>query len=498
MSDIILQFKNISKSFPGVNALSEVNFDLYRGEVHAIVGENGAGKSTLLNVLSGALQDYEGTILYEGRPIHIKNPLVAKKLGINMVHQELFLVPELTVGQNIFLGSEPVIANTGFLRWKEIYKHSDEILQHLESNFSSRDSIKHLSTAQMQIVEIAKALLHKSSILALDEPTSSLSSHEIQKLFEIIQKLKSSGTSIIYVSHRLEEIFDIADRITVLRDGKHIGTFQIAEIDKPTLIKLMIGRDLSEFTHHTHSYASDEKVLEVKSLESGNTFRDISFDLRKGEILGIAGLVGSGRTEVVKSIFGAHKLTSGEIYLHGKRVVIKTPTDALNHGLALIPEDRKLQGLIALLSNASNVCINSLNRLSKIGLISPRSIKKNAKHYMQELQVHPLNVDMPTRNMSGGNQQKIVLSKWLCSQAKIMIFDEPTRGIDVGAKAEIYRLMDNLVKDGFSIIMVSSELPEIIGMSDRILVMHEGRIQKELINKDLTEEKILHYAMGVN
>ncbi len=495
----VLQLRDISKTYPGVQALNKVNIDVREGEVHAIVGENGAGKSTLLNVLSGTIQDYNGEIIYKGRPIRIRSPFVARKLGINMVHQELFLVPELSAARNIFLGDEPRRKGTAFVNWNEIHRRSEELLQRLESNFSAREPVKNLSTAQMQMVEIAKALLHRSHVLAFDEPTSSLSTHEIRKLFETITKLKAAGTSIIYISHRLEEIFEIADRITVLRDGKCIGTYPVGETNKPLLVQLMIGRDVSEYTHHVKSYARDEKVLEVKNLGLGKKFHEVSFFLKRGEILGLAGLVGAGRTDVALSIFGACRYDRGDILLEGRKASIRSPVDALARGIALIPEDRKLQGLVGILTNTSNVCISSLDRLSRLLLIRQNRLRKNASTYMAELRVNPPNPSMRTKNLSGGNQQKIVLAKWLSSKAKILIFDEPTRGIDVGAKAEIHRLMDELLREGYSILMISSELPEIIGMSDRILVMHEGRIVKELTEKtDFTEEKILHYAMGVS
>lgn len=494
----LLQFKEISKRFPGVQALNRVNIEVLSGEVHAIVGENGAGKSTLLNILSGAIRDYEGEIIYKGNRIYIGSPHVARALGINMVHQELFLVQDLSAAQNIYLGIEPRRL-LGFINWKEIYGKSDKMLQDLESNFSSREVIRKLSTAQMQMVEIAKSLLQRSNVLAFDEPTSSLTTPEIRKLFETIGKIRSSGTSIIYVSHRLEEIFEIANRVSVLRDGNCVGTYRLEEINKQELVKLMIGRDISEYTHHARSYAGPEDVLEVRNLSSGKRFQNVSFSLKRGEIIGVAGLVGAGRTEIANAIFGAHPFDKGEIFVDGRKVALKSPVDALRKGIALIPEDRKLQGLIGILTNTSNVCISSLDRLSQLLFLIPGVLRKNASLHMANLNVNPLNPDMRTRNLSGGNQQKIVLAKWLSSKAKILIFDEPTRGIDVGAKAEIHRLMDTLLQEGCSIMMISSELPEIIGMSDRVLIMHEGKIVKELKDKrDFKEEIILHYAMGLN
>jgi ribose transport system ATP-binding protein len=494
--DVILEFNNISKIFLTSKALTDVSFSLKKGEVHALLGENGAGKSTLLKILSGVFRPDKGEIVYKGSPINIRNPFMAKKFGINLVHQELQLVPELTVGKNIFLGCEPLNKLTRTINWENLYRRSAEILKKLDTEFSSKEYIKNLSTAQMQMVEIAKALQHNSAILALDEPTSSLTSREIEKLFEIIRLLKQDGTTIIYVSHRLEEVFEIADRATILRDGRYIGTYNLKETDKPMLVRLMVGREVTNLMKAERDQAGGERVLEVQNLYVKNKCHNINFFVRKGEILGIAGLVGSGRTETVRAIFGADKGVTGELFVNGKKVRIKTPSDAIKNGIFLIPEDRKLQGFVPILSNKSNISLSSLTKFIRIGILQHQKIKQNAQNYIEKLKINPPGIEVMTRNLSGGNQQKVVLAKCLSSTAKIMIFDEPTRGIDIGAKAEIHKLMERLVGEGCSIIMISSELPEIIEMSDRILIMHEGTINGELSAGEITEEKILHYAMG--
>ena len=491
LSENMLSFQHISKSFPGVKALRDVSFSIRKGEVHALVGENGAGKSTLLNILKGIYQPDEGQIIYDGSSIKIKSPGHASSIGINMVHQEINLVPELTVGQNILLGNEPMGKGIA-INYRELYKRCNEALKELDCPFSDKEQVKKLSAAQMQMIAIARSLMYNSKVVAFDEPTASLSNAETRHLFEIINKLKNNGTSIIYVSHRLEEIFEIADRVTVLRDGKVIDTLNVKDVDKKTLVRLMVGREVSEYMQHTANYSTEEVALKVENLTSDGVFENVSFELKRGEILGISGLVGSKRTDVVRAIFGADKFTSGNIYMNGKPIKIKSPNKAIKAGIALLPEERKSQGFIKLMSNDMNVNISSLDKLDY------RALKKNTEYYIKELKITPPNPDMETTNLSGGNQQKIVLAKWLSINSQIIIFDEPTRGLDVGAKSEIYRLMDEFVRNGNSIIMVSSELPEILGMSDRIIVMHEGKAVATLNGAEATEVDVLHYAMGGN
>lgn len=497
LSENMLSFQHISKSFPGVKALRDVSFSIRKGEVHALVGENGAGKSTLLNILKGIYQPDEGQIIYDGSSIKIKSPGHASSIGINMVHQEINLVPELTVGQNILLGNEPMGKGIA-INYRELYKRCNEALKELDCPFSDKEQVKKLSAAQMQMIAIARSLMYNSKVVAFDEPTASLSNAETRHLFEIINKLKNNGTSIIYVSHRLEEIFEIADRVTVLRDGKVIDTLNVKDVDKKTLVRLMVGREVSEYMQHTANYSTEEVALKVENLTSDGVFDNVSFELKRGEILGISGLVGSKRTDVVRAIFGADKFTSGNIYMNGKPIKIKSPNKAIKAGIALLPEERKSQGFIKLMSNDMNVNISSLDKSMKRGKLDYRALKKNTEYYIKELKITPPNPDMETTNLSGGNQQKIVLAKWLSINSQIIIFDEPTRGLDVGAKSEIYRLMDEFVRNGNSIIMVSSELPEILGMSDRIIVMHEGKAVATFNGAEATEVDVLHYAMGGN
>lgn len=492
--EVTLHLKNISKSFPGVKALRNVNLEVYKGEVHALVGENGAGKSTLLNIMKGIYMADEGEIIYEGQPVAIKGPGHASKIGINMVHQELNLVPELTVGQNILLGNEPV--RGGIIHYSALYKQCEKILKELGCTFKATEKVGNLSVANMQMVAIGRCLMHRSKVVALDEPTASLSETEIKHLFAVINKLKEAGTAIIYVSHRLEELFEIADRVTVFRDGEHIATKNIGDVTRNSLVELMVGRSVSEYMAHSNNYSTDEEVLRVENLTSGGAFEQISFSLKKGEILGFSGLVGAGRTDVMRAIFGADKYESGEIFLNGKKVEIKSCEAAIKSGIALLPEERKAQGFIKGMSNSMNINISSLDNFMKTGIISYRKISNNTSYYINELKITPPNPITHTNNLSGGNQQKIVLAKWMSVKSQIIIFDEPTRGLDIGAKSEIYRLMDEFVKNGGSIIMVSSELPEILGMSDRIIVMHEGRITGMLDGRDATEVEVLHYAMG--
>ena len=461
------------------------------------MGENGAGKSTLLNILKGIYQPDEGQIIYDGSSIKIKSPGHASSIGINMVHQEINLVPELTVGQNILLGNEPMGKGIA-INYRELYKRCNEALKELDCPFSDKEQVKKLSAAQMQMIAIARSLMYNSKVVAFDEPTASLSNAETRHLFEIINKFKNNGTSIIYVSHRLEEIFEIADRVTVLRDGKVIDTLNVKDVDKKTLVRLMVGREVSEYMQHTANYSTEEVALKVENLTSDGVFENVSFELKRGEILGISGLVGSKRTDVVRAIFGADKFTGGNIYMNGKPIKIKSPNKAIKAGIALLPEERKSQGFIKLMSNDMNVNISSLDKSMKRGKLDYRALKKNTEYYIKELKITPPNPDMETTNLSGGNQQKIVLAKWLSINSQIIIFDEPTRGLDVGAKSEIYRLMDEFVRNGNSIIMVSSELPEILGMSDRIIVMHEGKAVATLNGAEATEVDVLHYAMGGN
>ncbi|WP_058309029.1 sugar ABC transporter ATP-binding protein [Gracilibacillus massiliensis] len=494
----IIQFQNVTKVFPGVKALEEVSFEVKKGEIHALLGENGAGKSTLLNILHGVYTEYEGSVRLKKNIAQFKSANDAIEQGISKVHQEVSIIPEITVGQNIVLGYEP---KRGFLiDYKTLHEKANHILSRLNCNFKSEDMANTLSTGEMQMVAIAKAIYHKAEVISFDEPTASLSTKETKALFKIINELKNDGMTIIYVSHRLEEIFEICDRASILRDGKFVDSLSVSDITKEELIKKMVGRDVSSFAVRNKQglVKDDEVVLEVENLTLSNVFENISFQLKKGEILGFSGLVGSKRTDVLRTVFGAEKKTSGSIKLNGKEVNIASPEKAVQLGIGLIPENRKTQGFVKYFDNANNIGLTKLEKFTKFGLLQHNKKTKNCEHYVNEINLRPVDPHYMTVNLSGGNQQKVVISKWLSSDAEVLILDEPTKGVDVGAKAEIYRVLEELLEKGKSIIIISSELPEVLGMSDRIIVMREGKKVKELDNKQLTEEDILQYAMGVN
>lgn len=493
---IAVEFDHISKEFSGVKVLKDVSFSINKGEIHALLGENGAGKSTLLNILHGVYSDYSGEVLIHGGKVFFKNPHDAIVRGkISKVHQEANIVKDLTVGQNITLGYEPV--KRGFVDYKELNKSVNLLLRRLKCRFNSNDRVSGLSAGEIQMIGIAKALFHNSSIISLDEPTSSLTMNETSALFEIIKELKNHGITIIYVSHRLEEIFSICDRASILRDGEYITTLNINETDRETIIRNMVGYNISAIAARQYPRTTDGKtVLKVVNFTRKPYFYDINFELKQGEILGFSGLVGSGRTEVMRTIFGADELDSGTLYINGKETLIKNTTEALKNGLGLIPEERKTQGFIKFATNIDNVSLSSLDRYMNGIFVDSSKKLKNCNEYFKKLNINPKRPDYQTQHMSGGNQQKIILAKWLSTQANILIFDEPTKGVDVAAKAEIYRIMEEIVKNDKSVIVVSSELPEIMGISDRIIVMSEGRISAELHPSEYDEEKILSYAMG--
>jgi ABC-type sugar transport system ATPase subunit len=493
----IVKFCNISKVFPGVKALDDVSFDIKKGEIHALLGENGAGKSTLLNTLHGVNQEYEGMVEIKGRIVAYKNANEAIQDGVVKIHQEVNLIPELTVGQNIALGHEP--KKGMFIDYKTLHKEVNEVLTKMKCSFKSEDITGTLSTGEMQMIMIAKGLYHNAQLISFDEPTAALSNQEVSALFSIINDLKKNGITILYVSHRLDEVFEICDRATVLRDGKHIDTFNIEDITREQLIKRMVGRDVSAYAARTKpSPKTDEKILEVENLSINGVFHDINFHLKKGEILGFAGLVGSKRTDVVRAIFGAEKKSSGTIKINGVPAEIKSPQQGVKLGIGLIPENRKTQGFIKYFDNANNVALTKMDKFKKGVFVNHKKITDNCNYYINEINFKPSDPHYMTSSLSGGNQQKVVIAKWLSSDAEILILDEPTKGVDVGAKAEIYRVLEELIEKGKSIIVVSSELPEVLGLSDRIIVMREGKKVKEFENNNLTEEDILQYAMGVN
>ena len=493
-NDTVLEMYHIRKTFPGVVALDDVRFELRRGEVHILLGENGAGKSTLVKILSGAYQKTAGQIILDGLETGIKNPRHAQELGIAIIYQEFNLVPQLSAGENIFLGQEQTHAS-GLINQKGIFASAQGVLDDLGVEIEARKPVGQLGVAQQQMVEVAKALSLDARILIMDEPTSALTEHEITELFNTIRQLKRKGVSIIYISHRLEELFEVGDRVTVLRDGKYIDTRNISDVTKSELISMMVNRELK--AHFPKLKATvGEEVLRVSGLSIKGVLNDISFSIHKGEVLGIAGLLGSGRTELARSLFGVDRIDSGKIYIRGKRQRIKSPRRAINLGLGLLTEDRKSQGLIMILSTKDNICLPSVERLSRLGFIDTKKESQAATQYVRDLHIKTPSLHQQVMFLSGGNQQKVVISKWLCCQADILIFDEPTRGIDVGSKVEIYQLMNRLTAQGAAIIMISSELPEILGMSDRILVMSQGRIAGEFSAREATQEKILHCALG--
>jgi len=491
----VLEMWGISKSYPGVRALDGVDFDVRAGEVHALVGENGAGKSTLMKILAGAIPMDSGSVLMDGRVINIDSPLTAMSHGIGIIYQEFNLVPYMSAAENIFLGREPMGALPGFIDFAKMNRDAQEVLDRLGVRLSAKTQVSRLSVAQQQMVEIAKTISRKARIIAMDEPSATLTEHELDNLFALIAQLKSEGVGVIYISHRLEEIFQIADRVTVLRDGHLVATKDIADTDRDDIIQMMVGREIKEKIPKRAAELGD-KLLEVRGLCREGVLKDISFEVRRGEILGFAGLVGAGRTEVARCIFGADPIDSGEIVFEGEKVTISSPLDAIRLGIGFVTEDRKLLGLILSMAVRENVSLANLDMLAMLGFVDSKKERQIAEGYVSELSIKTPSVEQKVENLSGGNQQKVVLAKWLFTRSKVLIFDEPTRGIDVGSKVEIYQLMNRLAAQGVGIIMISSELPEVLGMSDRILVMHEGRIAGELSREEATQEAVMHLATG--
>lgn len=492
--NLLLKMDGIHKRFHGVHALKGVHFDLNCGEIHALVGENGAGKSTLMKVLTGIHQADEGTIEYLGNPYSVKNIGASQQLGISMIHQELNMMNHLTVAQNIFIGKESMLGNT-FIKDGDMIKAAEELFKKIGIKIDPRTMLGDLTVGKQQMVEIAKAVSKDCKLLILDEPTAALTQSEIEELFQIMYDLKAKGIGMIYISHRMDEIKLISDRITVMRDGEYVGTVNTKDVTKDEIINMMIGRVVYE-DPKTHSEVPEdaEVVLEVKNLCSGKLIKDVSFKLRRGEILGFSGLMGAGRTEVARAIFGADPFDSGEIYVHGKKVNIKTPEDAVKNGIGYLSEDRKRYGLMLMKSIAENTAISSMDRYISGGLINDKKLKEEAIDFNNKLRTKTPSIDQMLKNLSGGNQQKVILARWLIKDSDILIFDEPTRGIDVGAKSEIYMLMNELSKQGKSIIMISSELVEILRMSDRIMVMCEGKKTGELDISEANQENIMKLA----
>lgn len=491
----LLKMEHITKSFPGVKALSDVQVDLQYGEVLALVGENGAGKSTLMKILTGIYQKDEGTITLQGNEINVTSPKQAQELGISIIHQELNLMRDLTIAENIFIGREPKGALNLLVDDKKLNNQAKELFEKLNLDLDPKTKVQHLTVAKQQMVEIAKALSFNSKILIMDEPTTALTELEIEVLFEIINSLREKGVGIIYISHRMDELKRISDRITVMRDGTYVDTLITAETEMSKVIQLMVGRHVYIESKPNIAEGEKEIVLQMKNISTKALLKDVSFELKKGEILGFAGLMGAGRTEVARVLFGADPATTGTINLHGNEVKIKSPAAAVKHGIGYLSEDRKQFGLLVNMDVKSNIALATIKDYqSKAMFVSDSKIKKIAIKYVDQLKIKTPSVDQEIRLLSGGNQQKVVIAKWLQRDCDILIFDEPTRGIDVGAKGEIYKLLDELAASGKSIIMISSELPEILRMSHRIVVMAEGKITGVLSSEEATQEKIMEYA----
>lgn len=494
MNNYILEMEGITKTFPGVKALDHASFKVKRGEVHALVGENGAGKSTLMKVLNGIYQPDEGTIKIDGKPVRFKDTNAAKDNGVSLIYQEFNLINDLSVAENIYLGK----LRTNKVRaidWKALRRDADELIHRLGFHFSAKEKVKALSVAERQLVEIAKALSVDAKIIAMDEPTSALTRKETDRLFEIIRDLKKDGITVIYISHKLEEVFAICDTVTVLRDGQIIDTKPVVETHRAEVISKMVGRSM-DMSFPKRNTELGEVILKVEGITRAGLVDHVSFELHKGEILGIAGLVGAGRTELVEAVFGAAKRDAGEIYVNGKLARINSTTQGKKYSIGLVTEDRKETGLALTYSVASNISMTNIDKVMKHGIINRKLERENALKYVEDLSIKTPSIQQTVLNLSGGNQQKVVLAKWLCANVDILILDEPTRGIDVGAKYEIYLLMNKLVAEGKAIMMISSELPEVLGMSDRVLVMNEGRKKGELQGEAINSEAVMHMALS--
>ena len=493
-TDPLLRMEGISKSFPGVQALEDVDFEVYPGEILGFVGENGAGKSTLIKIISGVYSKDRGTMFYQGQPVEVHNPQGAQDLGISTIYQELALIPHLSVAENVFLNREQrLIPAIGMVDFGLMNQQAEAILKDLGVDIPGKMLVKKLTVAAQQMVEIAKALSLNASLILMDEPTSALSSKEVDALFSVMQRLKEKGVSVVFISHRLEEVVREVDRVLIMRDGRRVGTLPIAEATEKKIIRLMVGREVGLFPKEEATIG--DPVLEVRDISGDNGVKNVSFAVRKGEILGLAGLMGAGRTEVARLICGADHLTDGAIFIEGKKTKINSPTDAVRRGIGWVPEDRKQHGLVLSMSVRENITLPILRRISGfLGKISRREENEISERYVDALSVMTPSLAQTVRNLSGGNQQKVVLAKWLSTEPKVLIMDEPTRGIDVGAKAEVHALMSQLAQQGIGIIMISSEMPEIFGMSDRVIVMCQGRVTGEFERGEYTQEEVMTCA----
>jgi ribose transport system ATP-binding protein len=491
----VLRVKGIDKVFPGTKALSNVSMEFHHGEVHAIVGENGAGKSTLMNILSGVFPPTKGQIFLEGKEVQFQNPRQAREMGIAIVHQEFSLCPHLTVSENIFIGRLPK-SKLGWIDRKKLKEEARKILNHFNTNIDPEDLAGNLSVSEQQIVEIAKSLTMNCKVLILDEPTSALTESEASSLFEWIRELKKQGISIIYISHKLKEIFMISDKISILRDGHYIGTYQTDEVTSDRVVQFMVGRELKKI-YPSKSTPGRKEILRVKNLSSRGFFNNISFSLFENEILGIFGLIGAGRTEMSRSLCGIDPKDTGKVWMNEKPVVINTINQAKQHGIVYLTEDRKTQGLFLDMSVRRNIVSSHLQAVTSGLFIDPHKEKNIARHFSKVLNIKTNDVDQTVSSLSGGNQQKTMIAKWLSLNPTVIVMDEPTRGIDVGAKAEIYNLLRRFVREGRGVIVISSELPEVIGLCDRVLVMHHGEIAGQVTGEQINEEKIIRLASGI-
>jgi len=495
METSLLEMKGIHKSFSGVRVLEDVQFSLMNGEVHALMGENGAGKSTLMKILSGVHERDSGTVKVKGVEQTLNSPYAAQKLGIVMIHQELNLIPHLTVMENIFLGREFTYGPTKLIDWRKMRRESVGYLSQLGLTIEPDTIVAELSVGHQQMIEIAKALSMNAEILVLDEPTAALTDREIEALFEVIATLKKQGVGMIYISHRMEEIFRICDKITVMRDGRYVGTESAANTDMDTIVKMMVGREIKDRFPKVEVQFGEEK-LKVEGLSQKGVLHNISFSVRSGEILGISGLMGAGRTELAKALFGISKIDKGSIFVNGKPVQIRKPIDAIHAGIAFVTEDRKDEGLLLQMSVSDNISIPNLTDVSNMGFLSSSKERQLSDKLIKQLLIKTSSGAQRVGSLSGGNQQKVVIGKWMATNPQVFILDEPTRGVDIGAKKEIYELINSLALKGVAIIVISSDLPEVLGISDRILVMHEGKITGQFKQEEATQEKIMTCATG--
>ncbi len=495
MPDNILKCEKLSKYFPGIKALDEVDFEIRCGEVHALIGENGAGKSTLVKIITGIYQPTYGVILLEGKTVGFRSPIASQAAGIAAIHQEATMFPDLSVIENIYMGHHVVNAKTGLLRWKQMLLETRSLLEKLELDINPDTKVKDLSIAQRHMVEIVKALSLDAQIVVMDEPTSALSLREIEDLYKIIRQLKNEGRAIVFISHKFEDIYEIADYFTVLRDGRYIGEGKVAETKVDEIVEMMVGRSLGRM-FPKQEVEIGSTIMKVEHLSRTGVFKDVSFELHRNEILGFFGLVGAGRSEVMQAIFGINVCTDGKIFIKGKEAKITNPHQAMEYGIAYVPEDRQLQGTILGMNIRENSTLPIVNKLSNYRFLNLRNERAVTEEYCKRMEIKAFNWEQDVNSLSGGNQQKVVLAKWLATKPEILIMDEPTKGIDVATKARVHEFISRLAKEGIAIILVSSELPEILGMSDNIMVMHEGRVTAHFKHDDIDSEKLIKAAMG--